>query len=146
MISKHPGKKIGALEVKLDCKKTVKVELRLEIDNGTFCARYEGTWYSAKTKDDLAEQIKTAATKADARVRATEVRRARVAKARVAMSLRNDGHTFGEIGEALGISSTRANQIVSWGESNREWLDVYQSDDYPRESLHRHRDRIRRGS
>lgn len=68
-MSKHPGKKIGTLEVKLDRKKTrykwasVDVELRFEITNGTFHAQYEGNWYSAKTKDDLAEQIKIAATK-----------------------------------------------------------------------------------
>lgn len=66
---KHPGKKIGTLEVKLDRKKTrykwasVNVELRFEITHGTFHAQYEGNWYSAKTKDDLAEQIKAAATK-----------------------------------------------------------------------------------
>lgn len=69
-MSKHPGKKIGMLEVKLDRKKTrytwasVDVELRFEITKGTFHAQYEGSWYSAKTKDDLAEQIKVAATKA----------------------------------------------------------------------------------
>lgn len=69
-MSKHPGKKIGMLEVKLDRKKTrytwakVNVELRFEITHGTFHAQYEGNWYSAKTKDDLAEQIKAAATKA----------------------------------------------------------------------------------
>ena len=68
-MSKHPGKKIGTLEVKLDRKKTrykwasVDVELRFEITNGTFHAQYEGNWYSAKTKDDLAAQIKIAATK-----------------------------------------------------------------------------------
>ena len=68
-MNKHPGKKIGALEVKLDRKKTrykwasVDVELRFEIANGTFWAQYEGTWFSAKTKDDLAEQIKVVATK-----------------------------------------------------------------------------------
>jgi hypothetical protein len=68
-VSKHPGKKIGTLEVKLDRKKTrykwasVNVELRFEITNGTFHAQFEGNWYSAKTKDDLAEQIKIAATK-----------------------------------------------------------------------------------
>jgi hypothetical protein len=38
--------------------------VRFEITNGTFHAQYEGNWYSAKTKDDLAEQIKVAATKA----------------------------------------------------------------------------------
>ena len=69
-MNKPPGKKIGTLEVKLDRKKTrykwasVDVELRFEITNGTFHAQYEGNWYSAKTKDDLAEQIKAAATKA----------------------------------------------------------------------------------
>ena len=69
-MSKQPGKKIGTLEVKLDRKKTrykwasVDVELRFEITHGTFHAQYEGNWYSAKTKDDLAEQIKAAATKA----------------------------------------------------------------------------------
>ena len=68
-MSKHPGKKIGTLEVKLDRKKTrykwasVKVELRFSIESGTFHTKWEGNWYSAKTKDDLAEQIKTAATK-----------------------------------------------------------------------------------
>lgn len=68
-MSKQPGKKIGTLEVKLDRKKTrykwasVNVELRFEITHGTFHAQYEGNWYSAKTKDDLAEQIKAAATK-----------------------------------------------------------------------------------
>ena len=143
-MSKRPGKKIGTLEVKRDRKKTVKVELRLEIDNGTFWAQYEGTWYSAKTKDDLSEQIKTAVTKAEAMVRSTEVRRSRVARARVAMSLRNDGHTFREIGEALSITGNRAQQIISWGEHNREWLDVYQSDDYPGGSIDTHRSRIRK--
>jgi hypothetical protein len=69
-MSQRPGKKIGMLEVKLDRKKTrytwasVDVELRFEITKGTFHAQYEGNWYSAKTKDDLAEQIKVAATKA----------------------------------------------------------------------------------
>jgi hypothetical protein len=69
-MSKRPGKKIGTLEVKLDRQKTrsewasVKVELRFEITHGTFHAQYEGDWYSAKTKDALSEQIKTAATKA----------------------------------------------------------------------------------
>ena len=69
-MSKHPGKKIGTLEVKLDRKKTrykwasVDVELRFEMHHGTFHAQYEGNWYSAKTKDALAEQIKAAATKA----------------------------------------------------------------------------------
>lgn len=68
-MSKHPGKKIGTLEVKLDRKKTrykwasVNVELRFEMTRGTFHAQYEGNWYSAKTKDELAEQIKIAATK-----------------------------------------------------------------------------------
>jgi hypothetical protein len=63
------GKKIGKLEVKLDRKKTrytwasVEVELRFEIANGTFYAQWEGTWHNAKTKDDLAAQIKAAATK-----------------------------------------------------------------------------------
>ena len=66
---KLPGKKIGTLEVKLDRKKTrykwasVDVELRFEMTHGTFHAQYEGNWYSAKTKDALAEQIKAAATK-----------------------------------------------------------------------------------
>jgi hypothetical protein len=66
---KHPGKKIGVLEIKLDRKKTrytwakVEVELRFEITAGTFHAQYEGNWYAAKTKDELAAQIKTAATK-----------------------------------------------------------------------------------
>jgi hypothetical protein len=66
---KHPGKKIGMLEVKLDRQKTrykwasVEVELRFEITNGTFHAQYEGNWYAAKTKDALSEQIKAAATK-----------------------------------------------------------------------------------
>ena len=68
-MSKAPGKKLGTLEVKLDRKKTryrwatVNVELRFEIGNGTFYAQWEGNWYSAKTKDELAEQIKVAATK-----------------------------------------------------------------------------------
>ena len=68
-MNKHPGKKIGTLEVKLDRKKTrykwasVNVELRFEMTHGTFHAQYEGNWYSAKTKDALAEQIKAAATK-----------------------------------------------------------------------------------
>lgn len=66
---KLPGKKIGKLEVKLDRKKTrytwafVEVELRFEITNGWFYAQWEGNWLSAKTKDELAEQIKVAATK-----------------------------------------------------------------------------------
>jgi hypothetical protein len=44
-MSKHPGKKIGTLEVKLDRKKTrykwasVNVELRFEITHGTFHAQ-----------------------------------------------------------------------------------------------------------
>ena len=69
-MSQRRGKKIGKLEVKLDRKKTrykwasVDVELRFDITYGTFHAQYEGNWYSAKTKDDLSEQIKTAATKA----------------------------------------------------------------------------------
>ena len=69
-MSKHPGKKIGTLEVKLDRKKTrykyasVEVELRFEIKSGMFWAQYESHWYSAQTKDTLAEQIKTAASKA----------------------------------------------------------------------------------
>ena len=68
-MNKHPGKKIGKLEVKLDRKKTrytfatVEVELRFEIDNGMFYAQWEGNWLSAKTKDDLTAQIKTLATK-----------------------------------------------------------------------------------
>ena len=68
-MSPRYGKKIGKLEVKLDRKKTrykfasVEVELRFEIANGTFHAQYDGNWYWAKTKDDLAEQIKAAATK-----------------------------------------------------------------------------------
>lgn len=66
----RPGKKIGTLEVKLDRKKTrykwasVDVELRFEMTRGTFHAQYEGNWYEAKTKDELTEQIKAAATKA----------------------------------------------------------------------------------
>ncbi len=47
-MSKHPSKKIGTLEVKLDRKKTrykwasVDVELRFEITHGTFHAQFEG--------------------------------------------------------------------------------------------------------
>jgi len=69
-VSKHPGKKIGTLAVKLDRMKTrykrasIDVELRHEIATGTFYAQYEGGWYEAKTQNDLAEQIKIAATKA----------------------------------------------------------------------------------
>lgn len=69
-MTQRPGKKIGTLTVKLDRKKTrykwasVDVELRFEMTGGMFHAQYEGNWYSAKTKDDLSEQIKTAATKA----------------------------------------------------------------------------------
>lgn len=68
-MSARYGKKIGKLEVKLDRKKTrytwasVEVELRFEITNGWFYAQWEGNWLSAKTKDELAEQIKIAATK-----------------------------------------------------------------------------------
>ena len=68
-MSKSPGKKIGTLEVKLDRKKTrykwasIDVELRFEIATGTFHAQYEGNWHAAKTKDDLSEKIKVAATK-----------------------------------------------------------------------------------
>lgn len=64
------GKKIGNLSVPLDRKKTrykrasVEVELRFDLVTGTFWAQYEGNWYSADTKDDLAAQIKVAATKA----------------------------------------------------------------------------------
>jgi hypothetical protein len=69
-MNKQPGKKLGTLKVKLDRKKdrykwaSVDVDLRFEITNGTFYAQYEGNWYSAKTKDDLAEKIKIAAAKA----------------------------------------------------------------------------------
>ena len=69
-MSQRPGKKIGTLEVKLDRMKTrykrasVDVELRFKMTDGTFWAQWEGNWYSAKTQDDLAAQIKTAATKA----------------------------------------------------------------------------------
>lgn len=69
-MSQRPGKKIGTLTVTLDRKKTrykwasVDVELRFEMTRGTFHAMYEGNWYEAKTKDDLSEQIKAAATKA----------------------------------------------------------------------------------
>ena len=69
-MSQRPGKKIGALEVKLDRQKTrhewasINVELRFEIRTGMFFAQYEGNVYSADTKDALAKQIKTAATKA----------------------------------------------------------------------------------
>lgn len=47
-MSKHPDKKIDALEVKLDRKKTrykwasVDVELRFEIPHGAFHAQFEG--------------------------------------------------------------------------------------------------------
>lgn len=67
-MSQRYGKKIGKLKVKLDRKKTrykwaeVEVELRFEIVNGTFYAQWEGNWLFAKTKDDLAAQIKVAAT------------------------------------------------------------------------------------
>ncbi len=68
-MSKSPGKKIGMLKVTLDRKKTrykwasINVELRFDLASGNFHARWEGNWYSAATKDDLAEQIKVAATK-----------------------------------------------------------------------------------
>lgn len=69
-MSQHHGKKIGKLEVKLDRKKdryhwaSVSVELRFDITHGMFWSQYEGNWFSAATKDALAEQIKTAATRA----------------------------------------------------------------------------------
>lgn len=69
-MTQRPGRKIGTLAIKLDRKKNrytwakVEVELRFEITSGTFYAVYEGNWYEAKTKDDLSEQIKAAATKA----------------------------------------------------------------------------------
>jgi hypothetical protein len=68
--SQHYGKKIGKLTVKLDRKKSrykwasVEVDLRVEVTTGMFYAQYDGTWYSADTKDDLEAQIKVAATKA----------------------------------------------------------------------------------
>ena len=69
-MSQRYGKKIGTLKVTLDRKKTrykwasVDVELRFDLHTGTFWAQYEGNWYSADTKDALAAQIKTVATKA----------------------------------------------------------------------------------
>ena len=69
-MNRHPGKKIGVLEVKLDRKKTryqraaVEVELRFDITKGLFHAQWEGNWYDADTKDGLSEKIKVAATKA----------------------------------------------------------------------------------
>jgi hypothetical protein len=68
-VSQRLGKKIGVLEVKLDRKKTrykwasVEVELRFDISTGEFHAQWEGGWYSADTKTELSEKIKTAATK-----------------------------------------------------------------------------------
>ena len=68
-MSRRHGKKIGTLEVMLDRKKTrykwatVEVELRFEIHNGQFYAQYEGNWYLATTKAELAAKIKIAATK-----------------------------------------------------------------------------------
>jgi hypothetical protein len=64
------GKKVGTLEVQLDRKETrykhasVDVELRFDLYYGTFWAEFEGNWFSADTKDGLAAQIKTVATKA----------------------------------------------------------------------------------
>lgn len=69
-MSLRRGKKIGALEIKLDRKKTrykhasIEVELRFDIESGEFWAQYDGNWYSADTKDELTAQIKAAATKA----------------------------------------------------------------------------------
>jgi hypothetical protein len=62
-----PGKKVGTLTVKLERKTTrythatVSVELRLDVHNGTFHAEYGGTWYDARTKDDLRAKIRQAA-------------------------------------------------------------------------------------
>ena len=64
-----PGKKVGILSVKLERKRSryehasIKVELRLDVHDGTFHARYEGAWYDAKTKDELTAKIRQAAQK-----------------------------------------------------------------------------------
>jgi len=57
-----PGKKVGKLHVKLDYA-TLEVELRLDVHDGTFHAEYEGTWYDARTKDELSAKIRQAAQK-----------------------------------------------------------------------------------
>lgn len=64
-----PGKKVGTLSVKLERKTSrydyasIEVELRLDVHAGTFHAEYEGTWYDARTKDELAGKIRQAAQK-----------------------------------------------------------------------------------
>lgn len=64
-----PGKKIGTLRIDLDRKKTgyqrarFEIDLRLEVSTGEFHAEYEGTWYRAYTKGDLAAQVKEAVSK-----------------------------------------------------------------------------------
>jgi hypothetical protein len=66
---KPPGKKVGVLRVDLQREgarhdqKSVEVELRLSVQSGTFHARYEGQWYEARTKDELADQIRQIASK-----------------------------------------------------------------------------------
>ena len=65
-----PGKKVGKLSVKLERKTrsgynyaSLEVELRLDVRDGTFHAEYEGTWYDARTKDELSAKIRQAAQK-----------------------------------------------------------------------------------
>src|SRR5215510_8095119 len=66
---KAPGKKVGVLQVKLrregarHDQASIEVELRLSVQSGTFHAQYEGQWYEARTKDDLADQVRQAASK-----------------------------------------------------------------------------------
>jgi hypothetical protein len=64
-----PGKKVGTLRVKLERRTSrydyasVEVELRLDVHDGTFHAEYEGTWYDARTKDELSAKIRQAVQK-----------------------------------------------------------------------------------
>lgn len=62
-----PGKKVGDTGITLQRadpragRAYLTIEIRLDVDRGTFHARHDGQWYEAKTKDALIEQIRNAA-------------------------------------------------------------------------------------